>query len=186
MRAVFLDRDGVINRGPPYGKSITLEAELELLAGAGTAIQELNRSGFLVVVITNQRGVALGHLTSERLHGIHQKMRWELERAGARLDGIYACTHDEGMCDCRKPGTALFLQASRDFGGIEFTQSFVVGDAWRDIEAGRRLGCRTVLIADTEVSGPVTTADFVAPSLKIAVSRYIAPAADVVAEGSSP
>ncbi|MGP0075601.1 MAG: D-glycero-alpha-D-manno-heptose-1,7-bisphosphate 7-phosphatase [Bryobacteraceae bacterium] len=150
---VFLDRDGVLNRQPPAGRFVTCAEELELLPGVEDAIAALNRSGRKVIVITNQRGIALGLYSQDDLARIHSALRERLAARGAHLDGIYVCPHDEGQCNCRKPLTGLFEQAFLDFPAARPENSLMVGDSLRDIEAGLRLGMRTVFIAgDGETS----------------------------------
>ncbi|MEO0190034.1 MAG: HAD family hydrolase [candidate division WOR-3 bacterium] len=146
MKAVFLDRDGVINKKPPEGKYVTTWDEFKFLRNAIKAIGYLNKLGFLVIVVTNQRGVALGHLAEEKLKEIHQRMRNKLTSCGAHIDGIYYCPHNKNTCSCRKPKVGLFLKAKKDFPEIDFKNSFVVGDSEKDIRAGKRLGCKTILI----------------------------------------
>ena len=172
-QAVFLDRDGVINRRPIAHEYVRSWEEFEFLPGVAEAVRVLKVSGFLVFVVTNQRGVATGALTDEALRLLHDRMRAELEAVGSALDGIFYCPHSENKCECRKPRTGLFEQAKAIFPQIEFRESFVVGDSWRDTEAGRRLGCRTILIGSTLEVDAVTRADFVARSLLDAVTNYI-------------
>ena len=100
---VFLDRDGVLNRQPPEGRFVTCPEELELLPGVEDAVVALNRSGRKVIVVTNQRGIALGLYSHDDLAQIHAQLRERLAARGAHLDGIYICPHDEGQCNCRKP-----------------------------------------------------------------------------------
>jgi D-glycero-D-manno-heptose 1,7-bisphosphate phosphatase len=146
---VFLDRDGVLNRSLPDGRFITRWEEFELLPGVAGAIAQLNRSGRKVIVVTNQRCVALGLCSVADLLTLHERLRKQLTQQGARLDAIYYCPHDVGQCNCRKPLPGLFEQAFRDFPGADATSSVMVGDSLRDIEAGARLGMRTIFI-DTE------------------------------------
>jgi D-glycero-D-manno-heptose 1,7-bisphosphate phosphatase len=142
-RAVFLDRDGTINEEVNH---LSNSEQFRLLPGAGEAVRTLNQKGWLVIVITNQSGLARGYFTEEELAVVHQKMKAALDREGARIDGIYVCPHqlDDG-CSCRKPGTALFDQAAQEF-NIDLSKSFAVGDKMTDLLPGARLGCRTVLI----------------------------------------
>ncbi len=151
---VFLDRDGVLNRKPPAGQFVTCWEDFELLPGVGDAIAKLNRSGRKAIVVTNQRGVALGLYSLEDLAAMHDRLREKLAAHGAHLDAIYICPHDEGQCSCRKPQTGLFEQAFRDFPAAHAGNSVVVGDSLRDIEAGRRLGMRTVLVDDGATQSP--------------------------------
>lgn len=146
MRAVFLDRDGVINRKAPRGEYITSEQELELLPGVADAIASLRRAGFLVIVVTNQRGIARGKLTFERLAAVHARMQSLLTDAGAALTAIYVCPHQEG-CGCRKPAPGLLLRAAEDY-DIVLNASWMVGDCESDIAAGCAAGCLTLRISD--------------------------------------
>lgn len=141
MRAVFLDRDGVLNRKLPEGYYVTTPEELEMIPGAAQAVRRLNDSGWLVFLVTNQRGIALGKLTEAGLDAVHQKLEKELANAGAHLDGLYICPHEKDSCDCRKPKPGLLFQAKKEFPQIEFSQSAIIGDAESDIEAGKAAGC---------------------------------------------
>jgi D-glycero-D-manno-heptose 1,7-bisphosphate phosphatase len=145
---VFLDRDGVLNRKPAGGKFVTCWEEFELLPGVAEAIVTLNRTGRKAIVASNQRGVALGFYSLEELAAMHEQLGAELAAAGAHLDAIYVCPHDAGQCSCRKPLTGLFEQAFRDFPSAAAENSVMVGDSLRDIEAGRRMGMRTVLVGE--------------------------------------
>src|SRR2546425_1008767 len=143
-RAAFLGRDGVLNRalvrdGQPYSPSGLHEVEIP--SGVPEACQRLRRDGFLLVVVTNQPEVARGRLTRQVVEEINDFVRSRIP-----LDDVRACYHDDrDGCDCRKPKPGMLLAAARDL-NISLNRSFVVGDRWRDIEAGRRAGCRTVLI----------------------------------------
>lgn len=146
-RAVFLDRDGLINRQAPPHQYICRTEDFILLPGVPEAIKRLNMAGYLVLVVTNQRGVARGMLSMEQLSEIHNYMNEELARHGARVDGIYVCPHNEGECDCRKPGIGLFLRAERDY-PIDRARSWMVGDSDTDVQAGQTYGVRTLLTGD--------------------------------------
>lgn len=143
-KAVFLDRDGVINRCPPPHDYIKTGRELELLPGVPEAIRALNEAGYLVLVVTNQRGVARGLMTMADVDDIHRRLCEELARFGAHIDRIYVCPHDNGQCACRKPDIGLFLQAEQDY-EIDKAASWMIGDSDSDREAGRRYGVRTIL-----------------------------------------
>ncbi len=146
-RAVFLDRDGVINRRAAEGEYITRWEDFQFLPGVAQAIWSLGQAGWSVIVVSNQRCVGRGLLTIDGLEGIHRKMQEELEQAGAKLDGIYYCPHDKELpCDCRKPSPGMLLSAAREH-QIDLAASWMVGDSESDIEAGRRAGCRTVRIS---------------------------------------
>jgi len=141
----FLDRDGTINEKAPQGEYITDPAEVRLLPGAAAAIRRLNDAGVTVIVITNQRGIALGRMSESDLEAVHTELRAQLGRtAGARTDAFFFCPHDEAECDCRKPGTGLFRQARDRFPWIDYAHSVTIGDSWRDVEAGEALGMRTL------------------------------------------
>ena len=175
VRYVFLDRDGVLNRKMPEGAYVTSWEQFAWLPGAIEAIARMNQAGWTLIVVTNQRGVSLGRLTAEDLEHIHRNMQADLARHGARLDAIFSCPHDLGECKCRKPQTGLFEQAMRSFPQISSASSVVIGDSLSDIEAGRRLGMKTIFIEgdpDLQKSGgpeAESLADAVAPSLLEAV-----------------
>lgn len=143
-RAVFLDRDGVLNRaivrdGKPHSPSGL--SELEVLPGVGDACAALRRAGFLLIVVTNQPNVARGIQRREVVEAINDALRAQIP-----LDDIRVCYHDDSDgCACRKPRPGLLLRAAEDW-GIDVANSFLVGDRWRDIEAGRRAGCTTIFI----------------------------------------
>ena len=154
QKAVFLDRDGTINK---YVGFLRHPNELELLPGAAEAIRKINASGYLAIVVTNQPVIARGEVTVEQLDEIHDKLETLLGQEGAYLDAIYYCPHhpDKGFpgeipelkidCDCRKPKPGMLLKAAEDF-NIDLTQSWMIGDDERDMEAGRAAGCQTVLV----------------------------------------
>ena len=146
ITTVFLDRDGVINRKPEEGRYVTRWEEFEFLPGAIDALRYLGQAGIRVIVVTNQRGIASGHMTQAAVDEIHSRMVSEIRRAGGRLDVVLVCPHLEGTCDCRKPAIGLFRQAEAIFPEIDLATSIVVGDSSSDIEAGNRLGCRTFLV----------------------------------------
>ena len=148
-RAVFLDRDGVINRalvrdGKPYAPD-RIE-DLEILPGVSEALARLRDAGFRLVVVTNQPDVARGKLRREVVDAMHASLA-----AALPLDEFRVCLHDdEDACRCRKPEPGLLEDAARD-AGLSLPDSFMVGDRWRDVEAGRRAGCTTIFI-DREYS----------------------------------
>jgi len=147
---VFLDRDGVIVRQIDH---LNRAEDLELIDGAGEAIARLNAVGIPVIVVTNQAGVAKGYLTIADLEEIHAGLYSELSKHGAHLDALYYCPHHPQAtvteylkdCPCRKPGTGM-LERARDEQGIDPALSYLVGDSTRDILAGKRAGCRTILV----------------------------------------
>ena len=143
-RAVFLDRDGVINAsvirdGKPYPPA-SLE-ELKILPGVVDAIRSLRDAGFAVVLVTNQPDVATGIQRREVVETMHRNLRNEL-----LIDDIRVCYHtDSDNCTCRKPEPGMLLEAAHDL-EIDLTSSFMVGDRWRDVEAGKAAGCYTFFI----------------------------------------
>ncbi|MGH9327668.1 MAG: D-glycero-alpha-D-manno-heptose-1,7-bisphosphate 7-phosphatase [Terriglobia bacterium] len=146
-RAVFLDRDGVINRKAPEGEYILCDEDLEILPDAPGAIRRLSEAGFLVIVATNQRCVAKGLLNEDRLEAIHQVMLSRLRAEGARIQAVYYCPHEaEADCACRKPKPGMLVQAARDH-AIDLAASWMIGDSLSDAEAGKAAGCRCILLA---------------------------------------
>jgi D-glycero-D-manno-heptose 1,7-bisphosphate phosphatase len=154
QKAVFLDRDGVINKYVGFLRDID---EFELLPGVADAIKKINESGYLCIVVTNQPVIARGEVTIEELNEIHNKMETLLGLEGCYVDAIYYCPHHphkgyEGEvpelkidCDCRKPKPGMLLQASADF-NIDLEKSWMVGDGENDVKAGQNAGCKTVFV----------------------------------------
>ena len=150
QKAIFLDRDGTINK---YVGFLTNSEQFELLPGVAKAIKKINKSGYLAIVVTNQPVIARGDCSWEELQEIHDKMETELGKEGAFLDAIYICPHhkDKGFegerpeykfdCDCRKPKPGLLLQAAIDF-NIDLSQSFMIGDSENDVQVGINAGIR--------------------------------------------
>ncbi len=150
---VFLDRDGVINKRMPKHCHVTAPEELEILPGVCEGISLINSKGYPVIVITNQRCIALKTLDEEGFSRISEKMIKECEKSGAFIDGIYYCPHDNGdACNCRKPKTGLFEEAGRDLEKLGITvdrsRSWMIGDEDTDIIAGRSYGVNTVKIGE--------------------------------------
>jgi D-glycero-D-manno-heptose 1,7-bisphosphate phosphatase len=149
-RAAFVDRDGVLIREVNH---LTSAAQIEILPGVPEALRRLHEAGWLVVVVTNQSVIARGMVTEDGLREIHRALAAALQRRGASVDAIYYCPHHpagavaayRAVCDCRKPEPGLLRRAAADL-GIDLPSSVMVGDADSDIEAGRRAGCRTVLL----------------------------------------
>jgi D-glycero-D-manno-heptose 1,7-bisphosphate phosphatase len=179
VRYVFLDRDGVLNRKQPEGAYVTSWEQFQWLPRAVEAIVRLNRAGMTVILVTNQRGIALGRFTEAQLELIHGKMRTHLAEHGARLDAIYYCPHDIAQCQCRKPDIGLFEQACEDFPQASAHNSVVIGDSLSDIQAGKRMGMRTIFIqgeAERQKAGAAAAAegaDAVAGSLLQAVELHL-------------
>lgn len=168
-RAVFLDRDGVINRAygfrPPNNRE-----ELILYKGVPEAIRRLNEAGFLVFVVTNQGGVGLGYMTKEELDQIHDRLEELVAEGGGKFTEIAACIHKpkEG-CDCRKPKPGMLLDLAEKY-QVDLGQSFMVGDRDMDIQAGRAAGTTTILIQSKEKTKE--QADYTCPNL-LAASKLI-------------
>ncbi len=175
-RAVFLDRDGVINRavvrdGKPYPPAST--DEVEVLPGVADGLRRLKAAGYVLIVVTNQPDVARGRQTREAVEAIHARLA-----AALPVDDFRVCYHDDkDDCACRKPKPGMIAAAARDH-GVDLASSVMVGDRWRDVEAGRRAGCRTVFI-DYGYSEP-------SPARPDAVVRSLAEAADYILSSSSP
>lgn len=156
QKAIFLDRDGTINKYVGFLRNID---DFELIDGVAEAIRKINESGYLAVVVTNQPVVARGEVSFEELEEIHNKMETLLGKEGAYLDAIYYCPHHphkgyEGErpelkidCDCRKPKPGMLLKAAVDF-NIDLSRSWMVGDGENDIQAGMNAGCKTVLLSN--------------------------------------
>lgn len=144
MKAVFIDRDGVINcNRKDHVKSWE---EFVFLPRSVEALAELTRRGFKTVILTNQAVVNRGIVSRETIDDIHARMTARLELAGARVDGVFYCPHrPEERCSCRKPQPGLLLAAAEQL-GIDLAQSYLVGDAISDIRAGKAAGCRTILV----------------------------------------
>jgi len=134
-----------INVKAPAGEYITGPDQLELLAGVADAIRRLNQAEILSMIVTNQRGIALGQMTEGDLAEIHSELQRMLRNeAGARLDAIVHCPHGLDQCGCRKPHTGMLDAARQRFPGIEPDRSVMIGDSASDVEAGRRFGARTI------------------------------------------
>ena len=172
-KAAFLDRDGVINRkAPTEGEYITRWEEMQILPGVVEAITLLNRTGFRVIVVSNQRCVAKGLLTIRELDSLHQRLRTELHVNGAKIDEIYYCPHEEQpQCSCRKPEPGMLFAAASEH-EIDLNSSWMIGDSEKDVEAGRRAGCRTARILRPLVT-PGGNADVFARSLLESVQQIL-------------
>lgn len=175
IRTAFLDRDGTINQKAPEGDYVSTTDTLRLIPGVAEAIGKLNHAGIRVLVVTNQRGVALGLYTMAHVDAIHSQLQDELSCAGAHVDGFYVCPHDKDACICRKPGIGLFQQAQRDYPDVKAESSAIVGDSLSDVQFGQRAGMYTVFIrreAGESAPGNVAAelaADFYCNSLGTAV-----------------
>ena len=142
--AVFLDRDGTLMEDVGYPRD---PADVRLLDGAAEALAQLGRAGFRLVVVSNQSGIGRGLITAEEARTVHERFVAELEHRGVHLDGARYCPHaPDAGCECRKPAPGLLLAAADEL-GLDLEASFMIGDKAADVEAGRRAGCRTILLA---------------------------------------
>ena len=187
MKAIFLDRDGVINELVYHEEQGIIDSpfsveQFKLLPGVGEAIKQFHDMGVEVILISNQPGMAKGHMSEETFEKKKKKMKNDLAKEGAFLDGEYYCLHHpdakverlKANCECRKPKPGLILQAAQDM-NIDLYQSWMIGDGLTDIQAGKQAGCRTILLGrmkcelchrmDAEDAIP----DFIASNLKDAV-----------------
>lgn len=162
QKAIFLDRDGTINKTEGF---LTNVNQFELIEGAAEAIKMINKSGYLAIVVTNQPVIARGDCSFEELQEIHDKMETELGKIGAFVDGVYVCPHhtDKGFpgerpeykfdCDCRKPKPGLIVKAAEDF-NIDLSESYMIGDTNRDVESGKNAGVKeSFLLPSNEPNG---------------------------------
>ena len=175
MKVVFLDRDGVINRDPGFGGYVTTPEEFEFLPGSVEALKKLSQAGYEVIVISNQAGVAKGLYSQKDLDDITVKMVREVEKAGGKISSVHYCPHrDEDDCNCRKPRTGLFSQATEGL-KIDFSDTFFVGDNRRDVLAAKAIGCKSIFVLSgihrLEELG--VQPDFVAADLLEAVDKIV-------------
>jgi len=155
-KAVFLDRDGVINKKleNDYVKSVF---EFEILDGVKETLQNLKKLGYLLIIITNQQGIGKGIMSEKDLLKIHEHMVKELPE----IDDIFYCPHLNGTCNCRKPENKMLLDAKEKW-NIDFNKSWMIGDSENDIICGKSVGCKTVLINNA----PFFDSDYVTESIK--------------------
>ncbi|MBU0591108.1 D-glycero-beta-D-manno-heptose 1,7-bisphosphate 7-phosphatase [Candidatus Micrarchaeota archaeon] len=177
--AVFLDRDGVIVADKGYMHKIS---DFRLLSESANAIKKLNSAGFLVIVITNQSGIARGMYTEDDMHKFNAHMISELKKSGATIDAIYFCPHHNKEakvekyskdCDCRKPKPGMILKAAKEH-DIDLNSSWMVGDMESDMKAGKAVGCKTIMIDGSKgANGRQTTAHAIANDLNHAVDYIL-------------
>lgn len=181
-RAVFLDRDGVITREPPhYAHSIS---QLNLISKSAEAIRLLNEGGLIVIIASNQSGIARGYYREEDTELFNQVLKEKLAEEGARIDAIYYCPHlPEAKieryrvdCNCRKPRLGMLTRAEKEL-NIDLKQSFMVGDKSSDIEAGKRAGCQTIMVktghGTEELQNNRIDCDYIADDLYGAVEHIL-------------
>ena len=130
----------------PEGSYVRAWSDFRVLPGVPEALARLNRVGIRVIVVSNQRGIALGLYSAAEVEAIHANLQDVLKADGAHVDAFYICPHDKQQCNCRKPLPGMFAQAQRDFPDINASTSAMIGDSLSDIEFGKRLGMRTVFI----------------------------------------
>jgi D-glycero-D-manno-heptose 1,7-bisphosphate phosphatase len=175
-RAIFLDRDGTINVEKNY---LIDPAELVLLPGVGAALRRGHEAGYLLIVVTNQSGVARGYFTATAVEELHDHLQKELLSYGIQIDAFYFCPHHPehgaGPCDCRKGAPGMLLQAAQEH-QIDLSASWMIGDKRSDVEAGYKAGCRSVLVrtgyGEKEGEG-LPPATLIADSLAAAVELIL-------------
>jgi D-glycero-D-manno-heptose 1,7-bisphosphate phosphatase len=172
MRAVFLDRDGVLIESAPAGEYVAKWEEVRFLPGAVSSVATLYKAGFKIVIVTNQRGVALRKVQPEHLADIHNRITAKFAECGVTIAGIYFCPHDTWeRCLCRKPAPGMLLRAAEDH-MLDLRHCWMVGDAPSDIEAGKQAGCKTILIKTaTARKKDEANADLVADDLQSAADQ---------------
>ncbi len=185
-RAVFLDRDGVINRariidGRPYPPDPV--SSYEILPDVPEALQRLKAAGFWTIVVTNQPDVARGTTSRESVEVVHQRLQETLA-----IDEILACYHDGDACECRKPKPGALLDAARRH-AIDLSQSFMVGDRWRDVAAGQRAGCTCFFIdyayKEQEPEPPFERVTSLAQATDLIVGQGVVAATPMAVSGGS-
>lgn len=147
-KVIFLDRDGVINRGPAIFKRryVTEWRYFKFLPGVKNAVRKLTVAGYSIYIISNQAGISKGCFSRTDMKAITANMVEEFKKAGGRITGVFYCPHkDEDNCGCRKPKTGLFEKAVEK-SRIDFKKTFFIGDSMRDMQAGRAAGCKTILV----------------------------------------
>jgi D-glycero-D-manno-heptose 1,7-bisphosphate phosphatase len=176
---IFLDRDGVLNEKMPEGRWVASAADFQVLPGVPEALARLNRAGLRVIVVSNQRGIALGLFSAADVEALHAGFQSLLKAHGAHVDAFYYCPHDRLQCNCRKPLPGMFEQARGRFPEIRASTSAMIGDSLSDVEFGRRLGMLTLFIeGDPERRKPgareaAELADLRFPSLSAAVDALL-------------
>lgn len=176
VAAIFLDRDGTINVEKNY---LIDPAGFELIPGVGDALRRCQEAGYLLIVVTNQSGVARGYFTTKEVEELHVHLQAELSVYGVQIDAFYLCPHhpdySDGLCGCRKGAPGMLLQAAADY-DIDLAASWMIGDKRTDVEAGNRAGCRSILVRTGYggVAGEGVPADtLIADSLSDAVDMIL-------------
>ncbi|RHW42198.1 HAD family hydrolase [Neobacillus notoginsengisoli] len=168
-KAIFLDRDGVLNEVlTKRVKFVNHPKQLFLLEGASEAVARLSKAGDPIFIVTNQGGIGLGFMTEEKLEKVHKRLCELLAEEGGMISGIAYCPHKpHAGCRCRKPNPGMLVGLAEEH-GLDLTESVMVGDHERDIEAGIAAGCKTVFIGTSE-----SKADYIAPTLLDAVEPIL-------------
>jgi D-glycero-D-manno-heptose 1,7-bisphosphate phosphatase len=178
--AVFLDRDGTLNVRPRPHHYVTAETDFRWLPSAPEALAELSHAGYVLAVVSNQRGVARGLVTNHVLRRIEDRMQFDLGRLGVRVEAFRYCPHDlDEACHCRKPRPGLLLQLAREL-SLDLNRSWMVGDSLSDVQAGKAAGCRTAYVGNGEEHGG---ADMAVPSI-VEFSRSLQSQPGAVADRS--
>jgi len=175
MKIIFLDRDGVINRDSGFGAYVTSWKVFEFLPGSLLALKKLHQAGYRVIVISNQAGVSKGLYTKQDVDELTQNMQKEVAAAGGKLEAVHYCLHqDSDNCDCRKPKTGMFAQATKGM-EINFADTFFVGDSRRDVLAAKAIGAKSIFVlsGNTKLADLDVKPDFIAKDLLNAVERII-------------
>lgn len=188
--AVFLDRDGVLNEKMPEGQYVRSVSDFRLLPGVARAIARLNSAGYRLLVVSNQRGIALGLYTSRDVDAIHSDLQTQLAAFGGHIDAFYICPHDHGACLCRKPLPGMFEQAMREFPEVIAAKRIMIGDSLSDMQFGRQTGMQTILLETghgnfSAGEGEASIADWKCASLSEAVDRILLPC-EAVEGGPKP
>ncbi|SHK15252.1 D-glycero-alpha-D-manno-heptose-1,7-bisphosphate 7-phosphatase [Paramaledivibacter caminithermalis] len=163
-KAVFLDRDGVINDN--Y-KPVNSPRDLRIYPWSAEAILKLNTAGYYVFVVTNQGGIEMGYFKEKDLEEIHNKLLNEIEKSGASIDEIDFCPHFKTKCECRKPEAGMLKRLAKKY-NIDLNSCFMIGDRDIDIEAGIKAGCKTI-----KIGKPYKKADYIAKNLMEAVKLIL-------------
>jgi len=144
-KAIFLDRDGVINKGALEHEYITSLEGFQFLPGVLEALKRISGKGYVILVVTNQRAISLGKMSNSDLERIHTHMLKTVEEAGGKIEKVYFCPHGDGECNCRKPAPGMLDTAQSDY-ELCLEESWVIGDSISDVRAGKSRGCRTIYI----------------------------------------
>jgi D-glycero-D-manno-heptose 1,7-bisphosphate phosphatase len=182
--AIFLDRDGTLNRKAPDGEYIERPQDLELIVGAARAVLEINRAGIPAVLVTNQRWLSTSSSGLATYPAIESRLRKLLGEVGAKLDASYTCPHPKDSCNCRKPAPGLLLRGAADL-GIDLSAAVMIGDSVADMHAGLAAGAATALVAPAGASGAArASARFVAADINEAVQWAISRVRELVRGGN--